>query len=113
MAISQFVSYRGDDRFLCPKKSEGEAEGFHTNNPVSVFLGDLMLKRITNRSERSEDGAAARQKAKRRLVIVLKALIRGILLRPSTWRMLIVNLPDLGEKIEGFIQQLLDLFPDF
>lgn len=73
-----------------------------------------MALRITDRSEHSkEDAAAARQILKRKFVLAIKSHLWVILLRPATWRMLMVNLPNLGEKIEGFIRQVLDLFTDF
>jgi hypothetical protein len=69
-----------------------------------------MIVRITDRSEHSKDEAAVPQTFKQKLVSAIKLLLRYILLRPSTWRWLIVNLPDMGEKIEGLIKQLFEFF---
>jgi len=71
-----------------------------------------MILRITDRSERSKDDAALHQTFKQKIVSVIKLLLRYFLLRPSTWRWLIVNLPEMGEKIEGLIKQFLELLAE-
>jgi hypothetical protein len=68
---------------------------------------------ITNRSKHSKDDVAVHQTFKQKFVSAIKWLLRYILLRPQTWRWLIVNLPDLGEKIESIIRQIFDLLADF
>jgi|LakWasMet28_LOW6_FD_contig_81_571102_length_500_multi_2_in_0_out_0_1 hypothetical protein len=71
-----------------------------------------MTLRITERSKHSKDVAVAHQTLKRKFVSAIKSHLRVILLRPATWHTLIVNLPELGEKTEGFIRQVTDFFTD-
>lgn len=71
-----------------------------------------MAIHITNRSKHSKDDVVHKT-FKQKFISAIKLLLRYILLRPQTWRLLIVYLPDLGEKIESIIKQIFDLLTDF
>ncbi len=77
-----------------------------------------MKQQVTKRSECSEVGeqqsskGSLVQKAKAGAVKGAKVLLSSLLLKPATWRWLMVNLPELSEKAENVGKQVIAWFTD-
>ena len=69
-------------------------------------------KQITKRP--TQDVGQNTEAPKTRDVVVkfAKAALRKILLRPATWRFLVVHLPEVGAKVEEWTKNVIAFFGD-
>ncbi|MBA5608510.1 hypothetical protein H3H36_24495 [Duganella sp. FT3S] len=69
-------------------------------------------KQITKRSTQDVEKTTEAPKTRDVLVKFAKAALRKILLRPATWRFLVVHLPEVGAKVEEWLKDVIAFFSD-
>jgi hypothetical protein len=98
-------------RYLCALKGRGgDLIVFTLNIPFNVFQGVILMTEQT-----TERAKCKKFKVKEVLTTLLKKGLTYLLMRPATWKFLMVNLPiwieKLGTHIKEFVSYLIDLIP--
>lgn len=78
-----------------------------------IYMKTHSKKQLTCTERESKSQSNVWTATKAALIWVIKTLLRALLLRPSTWKWVMVKLPELIEKLELFVKDgfsaLMDL----